>query len=134
MAEPDSVLVDSSVWIGFFGGDVRAIGALTSLKQAQYRIVICGQIMQEVLQGSRDAKALARVQREMAIWDYEAEQPADFIVAASLCANLRWKGTTIPAADCLIAAVAKRCGMPVCATDPHFERVPGIRLYTAGSE
>ncbi len=133
MAESDSVLVDSSVWIGFFGGDARAIGMLTALKEA-HRIVICGQIKQEVLQGSRDAKALARVERAMAIWDYEAEQPPDFVVAAGLYANLRWKGTTIPAADCLIAAVAKRCGLLVCATDPQFEHVPGIRLYAAASK
>jgi predicted nucleic acid-binding protein len=133
VADRDSVLVDSSVWIGFFGGDARAIGALTALKDA-HRIVICGQIKQEVLQGSRDAKALARVEREMAIWDYEAEQPADFVVAAGMYANLRWKGLTIPAADCLIAAVAKRCDMRVCAIDPHFERIPGVRLYAAGSK
>jgi predicted nucleic acid-binding protein len=131
VAESASVLVDSSVWIGFFGGDARAIGMLTALKDA-HRIVICGQIKQEVLQGSRDAKALARVEREMAIWDYEAEQPADFVAAASLYANLRSKGTTIPAADCLISAVAKRCDMRVCAIDPHFERVPCVRLYAAG--
>jgi predicted nucleic acid-binding protein len=133
MAGGDRVLVDSSVWIGFFGGDARAIGALTSLKEA-HRIVICGQIMLEVLQGSRDAKALARVEREMAIWEYEAEQPDDFASAAKTYAALRWKGITIPASDCLIAAVARRRSLRLCTIDPHFEQVPGLEVYAAESK
>ena len=88
----------------------------------------CGQILQEVLQGSRDAPALAKLERQFAIWDYEAEQPADFLEAARTYAGLRWKGVTVPPSDCLIAAVAKRRHFRVCATDPHFGLIPGLRL------
>jgi predicted nucleic acid-binding protein len=129
MAAHDAVLVDSSVWIDFLAGDAVAVALLGRLRDS-HRIVICGQIKQEVLQGSRDNKAFARLQDALWIWDYESEQPDDFVSAARLYAGLRWKGVTVPAADCLIAALARRRGWLVAATDPHFTEIPGIALAT----
>jgi predicted nucleic acid-binding protein len=129
MAEHDRVLVDTSVWIDFLAGDSDAVALLGKLRDS-HRIVMCGQIKQEVLQGSRNKKAFATLEHRLSIWDYEAEQPEDFVSAARLYADLRWKGVTVPAADCLIAAVAKRRGWSVSATDPHFKDIPGIRLVT----
>lgn len=129
MAEHDRVLVDTSVWIDFLTGDPAAVVLLGRLRES-HRIVICGQVKLEVLQGSRDKKAFATLEQQFSIWDYEAEKPEDFVTGARTYAELRWKGVTVPAADCLIAAVASRRGFSVCATDPHFEEIPGIRLMT----
>ena len=93
------------------------------------RSVICGQVKQELLQGTRDDKRFTTLEQRLSTWSYEAEIPDDFVDAARLYARLRWKGTTIGAADCLIAALAKRCGFTVCATDPHFAHIPDLRLY-----
>ena len=128
MADDGRVLVDTSVWIDFLSGHADAVRLLASLRRSRH-IVVCGQIVQEVLQGSRDEAALAKLERQFAIWDREAEQPEDFLDAARTYARLRWKGITVPPTDCLIAAVAKRCGLPVCATDPHFERIPDLLIH-----
>lgn len=98
-------------------GDSAAVALLGRVRDS-HRIVICGQVKQEVLQGSRDKKAFAKLEQEMSIWDDEPEQPEDFVSAARVYAELRWKGVTVPAADCLIAALARRKGWSVCATDP----------------
>jgi len=129
MAERGSVLVDTSAWIDFLAGDPAAVAMLARLRYV-CRITVCGQVKQEVLQGSRDRKALAKLEEAMSVWDYEAERPEDFVTAARLYADLRWKGVTVPAADCLIAAVARRCDFPVYATDPHFKDIPGTTLFT----
>lgn len=128
MSENDKVLVDTSVWVGFLVGEPNAVTAIATLRRSHH-IVICGQIVQEVLQGSRDQPALAKLERQFAIWHREAEQPEDFVQAARTYARLRWKGITVSPADCLIAALASRCGLRVCATDPHFERIPDLRLF-----
>ncbi len=128
MADNDKVLMDTSVWIDFLAGHPDSVALVASVRRSHH-IVICGQILQEVLQGSRDAPALAKLERAFAIWESEVEQPEDFLEAARTYARLRWKGTTVPPADCLIAAVAKRCGLLVCATDPHFELIPDLRRY-----
>jgi len=128
MAENGRILVDSSIWIDFFRGtddSVKTLGAIIK----ERRVVICGQIMQEVLQGSRDADAFEELERKMSIWEYEAEQAVDFRLAARLFAQLRRAGTTVPPSDCLIAAVAMRCRVPIYASDPHFTKIPPVKLF-----
>ena len=128
MDENARVLVDSSVWNDFFRGNESAANALGSLMKGA-RIVVCGQIQQEILQGSRDAKAFEKLQKQMSIWEYEAETPEDFTDAARTFAALRWKGITIPPSDCLIAAVAKRLKLPLYAHDPDFDEIPQLMRY-----
>ena len=129
-ADDGKILVDTSVWVDFFAGDEPVARTLRPLLMAR-RVVMCGQVMQEVLQGTRDANALTKMEHQMAMWPYEAETPIDFVEAARIYARLRWKGVTVPSADCLIAALAKRCGLAVYATDPHFARIPDLRLLDA---
>jgi predicted nucleic acid-binding protein len=128
MDEPDKVLVDTSVWIDFLDGRDDAVKALNLLIPSG-RILVCGQIRQEVLQGSRDERAFAKLEMQMALWDAEAEEPADFVEAARVFARLRWTGVTIPPTDCLIAAVALRRKLLVYASDSDFDHVPGLRRY-----
>src|SRR5437870_277087 len=109
-SEHDRVLVDSSAWIDLFAGNEHVIQRLTPLMREQ-RVVVCGIVLQEVLQGSRNETMLTEIDRKMSMWMYEAETPADFVEAARTYARLRWKGITVPTSDCLIAAVAKRCGL-----------------------
>ena len=100
----------------------------------QGRVALCGQILQEVLQGSRDPKAFESLSREMSIWKSEAEEPDDFRKAARIFAELRWKGLTVPPTECLIAAVAIRRKMPLFTTDSDFGRIPGLTLFDLAEE
>lgn len=121
------VLVDTSAWIDYFAGDEHVKRALEAAMD-DGRVEICGQILQEVLQGTRDDRSFEKLERDMSIWTREAETPEDFVEAARVYARLRWKGLTVPPSDCLIAALAKRCKLEVYATDPHFAQIPGLRL------
>ena len=91
--------------------------------------MICGQILQEVLQGSRDEKAFQKLEKEMEIWPAEPEQPEDFVEAAHIFARLRWKDLTISPTDCLIAAVAIRRKLQLLAHDADFDSIPGLQRY-----
>ena len=128
MPESVNVLVDTSAWLDVFTGVEPVLSILAPLMH-QRRVVVCGMVRQEVVQGSRDEARLSRMERDISLWSYEAETPDDFAEAARTYARLRWKGVTVPAADCLIAEVAKRCGYRVFATDPHFSQIPGVRLF-----
>lgn len=123
----EKLLVDTSAWIAYFAGD-EPMAQMLGRPMRERRIIMCGQVKQELLQGTRDDKKFAALERQLAIWPYEAETPADFVEGARLYARLRWKGTTVGSADCLIAALAKRCGFAVCATDPHFKEIPDLRV------
>ncbi len=120
------VLVDSSVWVDYLRGEATTIRTLNRLIDSQ-SIVICGQILQELLQGSRDAPAFDRLLKEMNLWQYEAEERQDFVQGARIFADLRWKGTTIPQTDCLVAAVAIRRKLQLYANDSHFDPILGLK-------
>jgi len=126
--ESVNVLVDTSVWLDVFAGVEPVLSLLTPLMR-QGRVVVCGMVRQEVIQSSRDEAMLRKMERDISLWSYEPETPDDFAEAARTYARLRWKGVTVPAADCLIAEVAKRCGYRVFATDPHFSQIPGVGLF-----
>ncbi len=128
MPEKPRVLVDTSVWIDFLKGKDEAVRGLGSLMK-NGRIVISGQVLQEVLQGSRNQMAFRKLADDMELWKMEPEQPEDFVEAARIFARLRWKGVTIPPSDCLIAAVAIRNNCPLYARDTDFEAIPGLRLF-----
>ena len=129
MVESASVLVDSSVWIDFFRGVESAATAMAWITKTK-RVVICGQIKQEVLQGSRDLRAFQKLEKQMSIWDYEPEVADDFIEAARIFSELRWKGLTVPPSDCLIAAVARRLTLPLYTTDADFDSIPSLTRLT----
>lgn len=128
MAAHGNVLVDASVWIDFLQGRAEVVAALNLLITSG-RVVVCGQIVQEVLQGSRDDRAFATLEDRMALWRAEAEEPADFIEAARIFARLRWRGVTIPPTDCLVAAVALRRTLLLYANDTDFDEIPGLKRY-----
>lgn len=45
-------------------------------------------------------------------------------------ADLRRRGQTIPDLDLLAAATALHYDLTVLTSDKHFQRVPGLKLYT----
>jgi len=49
--------------------------------------------------------------------------------AGELSSSLRRKGTTIPLMDLIIAARALEHDTEVFTTDPHFEKIPGLKLH-----
>lgn len=128
MAGLVKVLVDASVWVDYLQGREAAVAALNVLITSG-RVAVCGQVLQEVLQGSRDDKAFAKLEDLMAAWHAEIEEPADFIEAARVFARLRWRGITIPPTDCLVAAVALRRKLPLYANDIDFDEIPGLKRY-----
>jgi predicted nucleic acid-binding protein len=124
----ERVLVDTSVWVDFFRDRPAAVAVVDTLA-AEHRAVICGTVLQETLQGAKTEAELAFLRAQMSLWHYEAEQPEDFVSAAGLYARLRWQGVTVPPADCVIAAVAIRCGATLCSPDAHFARMTGLVFH-----
>ena len=50
--------------------------------------------------------------------------------AAGILTSLRRTGIKIPLSDLLIASLAISAGYEVFTTDPHFEQVHGLKLYS----
>lgn len=128
-----TVLVDTSVWLGFIRGHPAAVSLVERLSRNERApgIAICGVVLQEVLQGSRNERELTELRTRLSIWEYEPETPEDFATAAALYARLRWRGKTVPAPDCLLAAVALRTGRSLAAHDRHFDAIAGLTVISS---
>jgi len=122
------VLVDSSVWIDFLRGDAVTAARLRTAADRE-SLAVTGMVLHEVLRGCRTPAQFARFEREMGLWTRLPEQEADFVESARIYAKLRWAGVTIPASDCLIAAVAMRLDLRLYAEDNDFKQIPGLKLY-----
>ena len=119
----DGILVDTSVWINFFNGNLTAASLFLKKIIPHTPLATCPVIVQEVLQGAntdQDFKNLHAFFETMTQlrWDqYELS-----IEAAILYRKLRNAGITIRKPnDCLIAAYAISYKLPILHEDKDFD-------------
>jgi predicted nucleic acid-binding protein len=127
------VLVDTSVWIDFFQSPAApAAGELETLIKDHNRVVLCGVVLQEVLQGIRSEKSYQLVRERLLKFPYIPDNRETWLLAAELYRQLRRKGITLPPVDVTIAAIAIRNDLLLFSRDSHFETVAqhtALRLH-----
>jgi len=118
------VLIDTSIWIDFFQYPVSPqADRLADLIREHNRAVLCGIILQEVLQGIRDNKSHAATKERLTKLPYLNMSKEIHLAAASLYRSLRVKGITVPSADTSIAALAIFNRIPLYTKDDHFSLI-----------
>ena len=116
------MLVDTSVWIELLNG--RLGSKVTEADLLDF--VICGPILQEVLQGLRDDPASEALRENLLALPVLSDPIpiALFLSAAEIYRLGRAKGYTIRSStNCLIAAIAIENSVPVWHKDRDFEAV-----------
>ncbi len=104
------LLVDTSIWVDFIGKSPTPARAYVVRQLESHRdVVICPQIIQEVLQGSKSENEFIRL-RDYFL-DTECLAPENLVMlhvrSANLYARCRWQGVTIRSViDCVIAQYA----------------------------
>ena len=119
------VLVDTSVWIDFFRNAHSPEGDVMDLLLVENRVAICGIVEMEILQGLKE-KERARTASVFELLPYLETERDDFRAAGLLWRQLRRRGRTIPATDCLIAGLCVRHGMSLFSLDAHFDCIEAL--------
>ena len=117
--------MDTSVWIDFFRGNPSARALLEKLIVAD-RVFTAGPILYELLQGIKSSLEKKQVKEALLATHYLDLTPDDWEGAATLAAELRKTGVTIPMTDILIAYLAKNNDLEVISFDVHFDLIPGL--------
>lgn len=118
------VLIDTSVWIDFFrASESSHAPAIESLIRDNNRAMICGIILQEILQGIRDDKSYALTKDRLSRLPYLEIDKETYIYASSLYRILRAKGITVPPVDVTLAGLAVQRGIPLYTRDDHFKEI-----------
>ena len=117
------ILVDSSVWVDFFGSKPGRAGAeLRRMIEESEPFALTGVVVAEVLQGlTRDAR---RIEEFLAQWDLL--EPSGFETyreAAAIYRAARSRGVSLTTIDTLIAAIALEHGASVFTLDQDFSRI-----------
>ena len=118
------VLVDTSIWIDFFqNNDSFHTITLEGLIKDNNRAVVCGVVLQEVLQGIKDNTSYELTKERLLKLPFLDTNKETYIYASSLYRTLRRKGVTIPSIDTTIAAIAVLNNIPLFTKDEHFKTI-----------
>ena len=115
------VLVDTSIWVDFYQhpNSLHA-DKLADLIRGHNRVVVCGIILQEILQGIRDNKSHTATKEQLMKFPYLDMSRNVHLAAAALYRSMRVKGITVPSADTAIAALAMHHHISLYTKDDHF--------------
>jgi predicted nucleic acid-binding protein len=118
------VLVDTSVWIDFFqNNDSFYAITLEGLIKDNNRAVICGVVLQEVLQGIKDHTSYEITKERLLKLPFLDTNKETYIYASSLYRSLRRKGVTIPSIDSTLGSLAVLHRIPLFTKDEHFKTI-----------
>jgi predicted nucleic acid-binding protein len=126
------ILVDSSIWIGF----IRNHATIPRDPDLYGRMVTCGPVLQEVLQGLRPGPSNAQFREAMLAIPCIADPLSlkTFLAAADIFQQGRSRGFTIRSSfDCLIAAIAIEHNATVWHHDRDFDTIAKFTSLRATS-
>ena len=117
------VIVDTTVWIDYLGGVQNAETDWLNVELGRQRLGLTDLNFCEVLQGIRDDRSFARVQRELSKFEiFETGSVELAVAAARNFRSLRRRGHTVrKTIDCLIATYCLRGGLSLLHRDRDFD-------------
>jgi predicted nucleic acid-binding protein len=127
------VIVDTTVWIDYLGGNSNAETVWLDREMPLQRIGLTDMILCEVLQGIRDADEFRRIRDQLLGFDVFSTGGAESaITAAANYRVLRQHGYTVrKTVDCWIATFCLLTGNQLLHRDKDyepFEKVLGLRV------
>jgi len=123
------IIADTSVWIEFFRKETSPVSDHMKNKLRSGQVVMTGIILAEILQGIRSSREALIVKGHLESLPFIDIHKTIWQQAGEMSAALRGKGITIPLSDIIIACTAIAEGYEVFTTDPHFEKVPHLKLH-----
>lgn len=123
------VVVDTSVWVRFFNAPQSREKAEVDKLLTDNRVAIAGVVVSEILQGSRSRKDYEQIEDKVTALPYLETTKETWVETGLISFKLRKKGVTLPVTDILIATLAKENDCEIYTVDPHFERIPEVKLY-----
>ena len=125
-----SVVVDTSQWAQYFRvADSPEAAEVRRLLSAN-DVVMVGIVYMELLRGARDQRQLDILEDELEALPFVDVGKGTWKRAGLLLSELQRRGLKIPLPDAVIAAQALDHGLLVFTRDEHFQRIPGLQLYS----
>lgn len=121
------ILVDSTKFISWMRQGRNPVALLAATLTAG-ELLTCGIVRIEVQRGVIKPKVKAELTRFFDIVPEIPLSPSLLRETAELAWTLDRQGQVLPVPDLIIATCAKRARATVITEDPHFRRIPGLKL------
>ena len=128
------LIADTSAWVEWLRQRESPADLAMNTAMVDELVVLLEPVKAELLIGARDRAEVGILRRLLETVDFELVHPRDdFESATELFHTARQRGVTVRGlADCLIAAMALRLGLPILHHDRDFARLaPAIELQQA---
>lgn len=126
----NNVLVDTSIWIEYFNKPESPFGPALDKLIKNGNAFAAGIVLTELLQGAKIEKEFEAILENFTALPFFDATINTWIKAGKISFTLRRKGITIPTTDLIIASLALENNSSVFTLDPHFEKIPDLKLYT----
>jgi predicted nucleic acid-binding protein len=126
----NNILVDTPIWIEYFNRPESNAGARLEKLIKEGDLCSAGVILTELLQVAKIEKEFNAILESFIALPFLHTTIDTWIRAGKISFVLRRKGITIPATDLIIASLAIEYGCSVFTIDPHFEKIPDLKLFT----
>jgi len=111
-------VADSSVWIDFFRDvSTREVELLDGAVRKERGVLLCGPVMQEVLQGIRNEREYVDTRLMLSGFRFLHVTRWTFYRAAAVYRGLRKRGITLGPFDVLIGTLCLEYGVPLLTCD-----------------
>ncbi len=124
------ILIDSCIYIRWLRDRADIFSELGDhLRRGD--LATCGVVRAEVLRGVVSVPVRERLELLFSTMHEVALVPEFWSEVADLAWELDRKGEVLPLTDVAIAVCAKQVGATVITSDPHFAKVPGLKVRAA---
>ena len=123
------VIADTSIWIEFFNRPESKEKRSMDFLIDENQLVFAGPVLMELLQGCRTSRDADIVLNHVSALPFLETIFSTWQRTGEISAGLRRKGITLPTIDLIIAALAMEHDAEVFTVDPHFRKIPGLKLY-----
>jgi tRNA(fMet)-specific endonuclease VapC len=123
------IVVDTSVWIEFFHNEDSPVSSHLKSLLRSGQVVMTGMILAEILQGIKSSNEVIMVKNSFESLPFIEINKKVWQQSGEISAALRRKGITIPLSDIIIACAALTESFELYTLDPHFEKIPCIKLH-----
>jgi len=127
----NKILVDTSIWIEYFNRSESKAGSQLQELIKKGNVCVSGVILTELLQGARLEKEFNAILESFMALPFLDMNINTWIRAGRISFSLRRKGITIPTTDLIIASLAIENDSAIFTLDPHFKKIPDLKLFTA---
>ncbi len=124
-----AVIVDTSIWIEYFNKPKSHHGEEVKKLLEKDRIVTCGIIIAELLQGAKNETEFNDLSDSLYSINFLEENADVWKKVGKLSFDLKREGKTLPLSDCLIAVLSIENNCFVYTIDSHFKNIHKLKFY-----